>query len=299
MLGDWRVHILECGRLSLDGGAMFGSVPRALWERHIAPDDRHRIPLAMRLLLLEHADGARVLVDTGVGDKYDDRFRDMFKVRNPVAVAGRTPLETVVAAAGTAPEAITHVVVTHLHFDHGGGVSRRAGSHVEDSDVGGSGVEPVFPGAEHFLQARNLETARQPNARERASYLPANVEVLSAVPLGLLDGACEILPGLSVIPSEGHTAGMQVVRPEGGGQVVYYVADLSPTRHHVHLPYSMGYDQCARQVLEEKSALWPRVVEEDAVVVFEHDPVFAAGTIGRDRKGRFEVTQQVEFEPPP
>ncbi len=272
VLGPWRAQFLECGTLALDGGAMFGSVPRVLWEKMIPPDAAHRIPLAMRLVLLRHASGSPVvLVDSGVGDKIDVRFRQMFDVRLPTAAPGRTPLEATLAAAGVAPESVTHVILTHLHFDHGGGATRRDGER----------VVPVFPRAEHFLQRRNWDTARSPNARERASYLPENVEPLAAARLELLGGPAEVLPGISVLLSEGHTAGLQMVRVEGGERSLYFVADLAPTHHHVHLPFCMGYDLCVRTILEEKAALWPRIAAENGILVFEHDPSVAAATLER------------------
>lgn len=281
-LGTWQVEVFECGRLALDGGAMFGSVPRVIWEKRIAPDSQHRIPLAMRLLLLRNGD-ATVLVDTGIGDKFDERFRDMFAVENPDAGAVETPLLAALAARGVAAGDVTHVLMTHLHFDHGGGLTRT---------VADSSHQLTLPEAEHVLQRANWETARNPNSRERASYLPENFLPLESGRLTLLDGATEFLPGLRVQPSHGHTAGMQTVRVEGGGDVLYYLADLAPTRHHLHLPFTMGYDLNALEIMAEKEQLLPGAVEEGAIVVFEHDPDLAAGRIGMDRK-KFAIVEEL------
>lgn len=276
--GEWTIDVFECGRLGLDGGAMFGSVPRVMWEKRIAPDSAHRIPLAMRLLLLRHASEPHViLVDTGLGDKHDDRFADMFAVRNPETQPGQLPLEVALATCGVGLGDVTHVVLTHMHFDHGGGVSRW--------DEQRQPI-PTFPQAQHYLQKANFETARRPNAREKASYLAQNLDPLEDTPLHLLEGPAEILPGLSVEPSQGHTAGMQTLRIEGGGEVVYYLADLAPTHHHLHLPFAMGYDICVRDILEEKANLFSRAVDEQARVIFEHDPDVAWGKIVAN-KGRF------------
>ena len=284
--GDWSVDIVDCGALALDGGAMFGSVPRVLWQRWLPPDEAHRIPLAMRLLLLRHTDGSVVLVDTGIGDKFDDDFRERFAITDPAGAGGETsPLDAALARAGCARSDVTHLVLTHMHFDHGGGVSRQ-GAH---------GLEPSFPQATHYIQKANLETAEKPNPRERASYLPENVGPLHDVRLERLDGDEEILPGLSVFRSDGHTAGMQGVRLEGGSQVLYYPADLSPTRHHVRVPFTMGYDLCALTILEEKGKIWPRIVEENAAVVFEHDPEVGAATMTFD-KGKYRLTGEVVWE---
>jgi glyoxylase-like metal-dependent hydrolase (beta-lactamase superfamily II) len=284
-LGDWRLDLLECGRFALDGGAMFGSVPRLLWENLIPPDPQHRIPLAMRLLLLRHRTANHiVLVDAGIGAKFDPRFQEMFAVQNPPAPRASSPLEStplagVLASAGVRVVEVTHVVLTHLHFDHAGGATVRAGGD----------VVPQFPRAEHFLQRANLDEARAPNPRERASYLADNVEPLaSAARLTLLDGAAEVLPGLSVEPSDGHTRGLHTLRVEGGGRAVYYVADLAPTSHHVHLPYTMGYDLCVRTILEEKRRLWDRAIAEEAIIVFEHDPYVRCGRMEVEG-GRYRI----------
>ncbi len=270
-VGDWSVRTLWSGALALDGGAMFGSVPRGLWERLIPPDAHHRIPLAMRLLVLEHAPSGRVvLVDGGIGEKNDDAFRERFAVRS-------SPLLEVVTAAGVDPGRVTDVVITHLHFDHCGGLTRREGA---------DRVVPTFPEARHYLQRANRETALDPNPRERASYLRENIEPLEDVDLLLVDGDAELFPGLSVERSDGHTRGMQTVRIEGGGRVIRYLADLAPTHHHVRVPFTMGYDICARTMMEEKERLIAAACEEDATLIFEHDSKVAAARMVEE-KGRW------------
>ncbi|MCA8962666.1 MAG: MBL fold metallo-hydrolase, partial [Planctomycetes bacterium] len=160
-IGPWRVDAVEAGGLSLDGGSMFGSVPRGLWQKRIAPDAEHRIPLAMRLLLLRHRIEDRVvLIDTGIGDKFDATFAERFAVKAPDGESdGTLPLEVALGELGVSLGEVTDVVLTHLHFDHGGGVSRRAAT---------GEVLPTFPTATHYLQRSNLETAERPNSRERA-----------------------------------------------------------------------------------------------------------------------------------
>ena len=266
----WRVRTFESGSLGLDGGAMFGSVPRPLWERLIPPDAQHRIPLAMRLLLLEEVDGDRlVLVDGGIGDKEDMTFRERFCVVSD-------PLRVALHAASIDPDQITDVVITHLHFDHAGGLTSREGDR----------VVPVLPKARHWLQRRNHDNCNDPNPRERASYLRENLDPLREVELELLDGEEEIFPGVRVEPSDGHTDGMQTVRVEGGGEVIRYLADLAPTHHHVRLPFCMGYDMCAKTVLAEKARMVAAARDEGAILLFEHDPHFAAGRL-IEKKGRW------------
>lgn len=255
-LGDWTLHTLEAGALWLDGGAMFGSVPRPLWSRTNPPDERNRIRLAMRCLLLE-GHGRRVLVDVGLGDKNDEKFRDIFRVED------EPRLDDSLAAAGFGPGDITDVVLTHLHFDHAGG------STVRDGDT----LRPRFPRARWHVQRRNWDNAHAPNPRERASYLLENFDPLEAA--GVLeyrDGAAEPWPGVRLFTADGHTRGQQLVRIEGGGTVVYYVADLIPTASHVRVPYVMGYDVAAIETMAEKQELLGRAADEGAWIALEHDP---------------------------
>lgn len=267
-VGDWTVRTFRSGGLSLDGGAMFGSVPRPMWERLIAPDPLHRIPLALRLLLLENpTEGRLVLVDGGVGDKEDEAFRDRFAVEG-------SALPAALREAGVDPAAVTDVVITHLHFDHAGGLTTR--------DSAGT-VVPTLPQARHFLQVSNRENCLAPNARERASYLRENIDPLAEIDLELVEGDVEIMPGVRVERTDGHTTGMQTLRIEGGGSVVRYLADLAPTHHHIRLPFTMGYDMCAQTVMEEKARMLAAAREEEATLLFEHDPVVAAAKLVEER----------------
>lgn len=259
VLGDWTLHTLETGHLWLDGGAMFGSVPKALWSRTNPPDERNRIRLAMRCVLLERAE-QRVLVDVGLGDKSDARFRDIFRVE-----AGLS-LEGALGARGLSPGDVTDVVLTHLHFDHAGGSTRRDGDR----------LVPALPRARYWVQRANLENARHPNPRERASYLPENFEPLvEAGVLGTWDGPGQPWPGLEVMPVHGHTRGQQVVRVHGGGLAAWFTTDLIPTAAHVRIPYVMGYDVAAIETMTEKRTLLARAAAEKAWVVLEHDPDIA------------------------
>jgi len=255
-LGDWTLRTVDSGYLWLDGGAMFGSVPRPLWSRLNPPDERNRIRLAMRCALLE-GHGRRVLVDVGLGGKPDAKFRDIFRVEDEPS------LEHSLADLGLAPGDITDVILTHLHFDHAGGSTRREGGR----------LVPSLPNARWYVQRRNWENAHAPNPRERASYLPENFEPLAdAGVLEFWDGPQHPWPGLELFTAEGHTRGQQLVRVEGGGRVVYYVADLIPTASHVRVPYVMGYDVAALESMAEKQALLARAVAEGAWILLEHDP---------------------------
>lgn len=265
-IGPWKIQTLETGHLWLDGGSMFGSVPKPLWSRDHAPDERNRIRLAMRCLLLD--DGARrVLVDVGVGTKFSEKLRDIYRVET------EHTLESALGTAGLTPADVTDVILTHLHFDHAGGATRREG---ED-------VVPALPKAKYLVQLRNLENARHPNPRERASYLPENFEPLvRAQVLKTLEGPTSPFPGVELITAQGHTRGQQLVRVHGAQGAVYFVADLIPTRSHVRIPYVMGYDVAAIETMREKQALLERAVEEDAWICLEHDPEVALGRVRRE-----------------
>src|SRR6185369_5197923 len=212
--GPWRVHLLETGYLWLDGGSMFGSVPKPLWSKLQPPDERNRIRLAMRCLLLEGDEG-RILVDDGIGTKFSPKLADIYGVEHDVHT-----LEGSLAAIGLGLADVTDVVLTHLHFDHAGGSTR----------LDGNRVVPTFPKARYHVQRRNLENARNPNPRERASYLAENFEPLEEHgAIDAMDGSNTPWPGFELFTANGHTRGQQLVRVSGPEGALYYVADLIPT----------------------------------------------------------------------
>jgi glyoxylase-like metal-dependent hydrolase (beta-lactamase superfamily II) len=268
-VGELRVHALEAGIQRLDGGAMFGVVPKPLWERRIAADARNRIPLAMRCLLVE-APHALVLVDTGAGNKEDARFKDIYGLENE---GEPTRLEDAIRAAGFAPADVDIVLLTHLHFDHAGGGTRR--------DEAGA-IVPSFPGARYVLQRLELDFARSKNERIRASYLPHNFEpVVAAGLFDFVDGPAVVTEGVSVLPTPGHIPSHQSVLVQSGGETACFLADVCPTSAHLPLPWVMGYDLEPLVTLETKRSLWARARAEDWLLVFEHDPVVPWGRLER------------------
>jgi glyoxylase-like metal-dependent hydrolase (beta-lactamase superfamily II) len=260
-LGGWTLTPVETGYLWLDGGSMFGSVPKPLWSRTNPADERNRIRLAMRCLLAE-GHGRRVLVDDGIGTKFPPKLVDIYRVEQD-----EQNLERSLAALGLTPADISDVVLTHLHFDHAGGSTRR--------DDGGRLV-PRLPNARYYVQRRNWENALHPNPRERASYLPENFAPLeqSGV-LDRWDGPQSPWPGFELVLADGHTRGQQLPRFSGTEGAAYFVADLIPTAAHVRIPYVMGYDVAAIETMEEKRALLARAVAEHAWILLEHDPATA------------------------
>ncbi len=272
-VGRFRCHALEAGRQRLDGGAMFGIVPKPLWERRIPADERNRIPLGLRCLLIEHDDGP-VLVDTGIGNKEDEKFRDIYGVEN-TGRYGPTQLEDALHALGLSPAEVRMVVNTHLHFDHAGG-----NTMVVDGEV-----RLAFPNATYVVQRGELEFASRPNERTAGSYLARNFQpVAECSRWHLVSGETELLPGIRLIPTPGHVPYHQSVLVADGGEKACFLGDLVPTTAHLPLAWIMGYDLEPLVTLETKRAILARAEAEGWVLVFEHDPVHGIGRVVRDGK---------------
>lgn len=272
-VGGLRCHTLEGGLQRLDGGAMFGVVPRPLWSKRIAPDDRHRIPLAMRCLLIEHPDGL-VLVDTALGNKESAKFHDIYGVENQ-GLEGATQLEDALASAGYLPADVRWVINTHLHFDHAGGNTT---IDPELRDDPRRHVRPTYPNATYVVQQGELEFARHTNERTRASYLPHNFEpVAGARRWHLVEGPAEVLPGISVRPIPGHVPFQQAVLVRDRGETAAFMADLIPTTAHLPLPWIMGYDLEPLRTLETKRGFLRDAVAGEWRLLFEHDARVVSG----------------------
>ncbi|MBN2538257.1 MBL fold metallo-hydrolase [candidate division WOR-3 bacterium] len=272
---------LSDGFFGLDGGAMFGVVPRVLWRQKNPPDANNRILLALRPLLIRTGD-AVVVVDTGVGDKYGPKFNEMFNVDH------RVGLRQSLADHGVEPEAVTHVVLTHLHFDHAGGATRL--------DPAGRPV-PTFPNARHLVQEQEWHDATHPNRRTRGSYREDDFRPLQAAGLvELIDGDVEPLPGIRLVRTGGHTRGHQIVLVESSKQFDVYWADLVPTTTHLNVPYIMGYDLYPLETMDCKEAMLGRAADEGWTCWFEHDPAVAAARVAREGD-RFAVEKAIHAVP--
>ncbi len=270
-VGGLRCHTLEGGIQRLDGGAMFGVVPRVLWTRKVQPDERNRIPLAMRCLLVEHPDGL-VLIDNGLGNKEDAKFLDIYGVENQ-GLEGATQLEDALATVGFLPRDVRWMIDTHLHFDHAGG-NTTMDPDLEDDPR--RHVRPTFPNATYVVQKGDLEFAQHRNERTRASYLPHNFDPITAAGRWrLLEGDAEVLPGISVRLTPGHVPFHQAVLVRDRGETAVFFADLIPTVAHLPLPWIMGYDLEPLRTLESKRRLLADAVAGGWRLVFEHDPTVA------------------------
>jgi glyoxylase-like metal-dependent hydrolase (beta-lactamase superfamily II) len=292
-VGGLRCHTLEGGLQRLDGGAMFGVVPRTLWKTRIEPDERNRIPLAMRCVLVEHEEGL-VLIDTALGNKEDAKFLDIYGVENQ-GLEGATQLEDALASAGFLPRDVKWVINTHLHFDHAGG------NTTMDPDLENDPrrhVRPTFPNATYAVQRGDLEFARRANERTRASYLPHNFEpVAAANRWRLLEGDTEVLRGISVRLTPGHVPYHQAVVLRDRGETAVFVGDLFPTVAHLPLPWIMGYDLEPLRTLESKRALLAEAVAGGWRLIFEHDPKVAIGTPVQE--GKAVVLRDITPAPEP
>ena len=271
-LGDIEVHYLDGGNFWLDGGAMFGVVPKVFWQKKSPPDDKNRIRMRANSLLVR-AHGKNIIIETGNGAKWDLKQRAIYGVQEG------DPLMDSLSRAGLAPNQIDLVINTHLHFDHSGGNTRIVENH----------PRPAFPNARYVVQRNELAHAMNPTERDRASYFPENFVPISNEGLwDLLDGDSEILPSISVTRIPGHNADIQAVTITGGGRTIAFVADLFPTRHHIPLPWIMAYDLYPLQTLETKRLWIPRILAGGWVVIFGHDPDVAAATF-HQRDGKIEI----------
>ncbi len=256
--GDYRVEIIPDTEFRLDGGAMFGVVPRNLWSKFCPPDDQNRIRLNMNCLYVE-AGGERILVDTGIGEKWSARQAAIYGIER------QRPLkESLQEISGTAPEDITIVINTHLHFDHAGGntVLNEHGRAV-----------PAFPNARYLVSRDEFEHAESPIERDRASYLPDNWRPLrDAGQLELKEADYEVVPGLTMETQAGHNRSMQCARLERDGQTLFGFADIVPTRAHVQFAWIMGYDLYPVETLATKKRLLPQAAREAWSCLFYHDP---------------------------
>jgi glyoxylase-like metal-dependent hydrolase (beta-lactamase superfamily II) len=278
-LGDIRVHVLSDGALALDGGAMFGVVPRVVWQKTDAPDESNRVALGLNVALVETA-GKRVLIDTGVGDKWSDRELRMYRIDR-----SQTLLRSL-AALGLGPQDIDVVINTHLHFDHAGGNTRLEGDQ----------VRPTFPRARYVVQMGEWHDATHPNERNRASYREQDfVPLAESKQLDTVQGEVEVAPGVRVVPVGGHTAYHQIVMVEGGGRTLVVPSDVLPTTSHLPLPFVMGYDLFPLGTMQAKRRLLDEAAAHDWTLLFYHDARQAIGHVDREAQ-RYVLRQAPEAE---
>lgn len=273
-LGELEVHLLSDGPFLLDGGAIFGVIPKPLWEKVAPPDARNRIRMSMNCLLVRSA-GKWVLIEAGAGNKLDAKRNDIFGFSGPPRLLDR------MAAVGVKPEDVSLVVNTHLHFDHCGWNTRIVDGR----------LVPTFPNARYTVQRGELEWSGHPTERDRGSYMAENiVPITEAGKWWLVDGSAEVAPGIRVMPVPGHNRDMQCVWLEGGGRTVFLPVDLCPTRYHVPVHWVMSYDLYPVQTMENKKKWLGEAARNNWLCVLCHDADTPSGYM-RQRDGK------LEFEP--
>lgn len=277
--GDIDIFLLSDGTFRLDGGAMFGVVPRVLWERHDPPDEKNRILLGLNSLLVLRGE-EKILIDCGIGDKFDEKFASIYAIQRE-----HTLLDEL-AGHGLKPEDITHVILSHLHFDHIGWSTRR-NAHGD--------LEPTFQHAQYFCQRGNYEYGMNPDPRSRASYLQENfVPLQRHGVLQFLDGSGEVLPGIASIVTGGHTQDHAIIKIKTAGRTLCFLADLVPTVSHLRTPYVMGYDLFPLQTMQVKPVILQQAFEEQWLLIFEHGAHLKAGFL-QQKEGNWKI-EPVVFE---
>jgi glyoxylase-like metal-dependent hydrolase (beta-lactamase superfamily II) len=269
-LGDLEFWLLTDGTFRLDGGAMFGVIPRPMWERVSPPDSRNRILMAMNSLLIRAA-GKWILMETGAGDKWHAKRADIYAIERPPRLLDK------LVTHGVAPEKIDIVINTHLHFDHCGW----------NTEIVSGKAVPVFPNARYMVQRGELQHAKAPSDRDRASYFVDNFAPMEeSGQWSLLDGDTEVVPGVELFRVPGHNADMMCAKLSGGGKTVFFTADLIPTAAHLPFPWIMGYDLYPLITLENKKKWIPLAAREGWLVIFGHDPVTPAWYL-MEQKGKY------------
>jgi len=269
-IGKYKLSTIETGTFALDGGAMFGIIPKTLWERSNPADEKNRITLGGRCLLLQ-SKNRNILVDTGIGNGWDEKFSKIYNLD-----FSNSFLMKSLSDCGIQREDITDVILTHLHFDHTGGAV-----------VFNNGKpEPAFPNANYYIQQKHFEWAKNPSFKDSGSFITNRFLPLAKEGvLQLIDENFKLDDEISFVVSNGHTFSQQLVKITDGTKTLLYCGDLFPTSSHIPIPYVMGYDLQPVKTIEEKLAILPKAVEEDWLLFFEHDPYFTAGKVVKTDKG--------------
>lgn len=269
-IGRYKLTAINSGFLRLDGGAMFGIIPKPLWQKKNPPDDQNRVKLATRCLLLQR-ENRNILIDTGMGDKWDDKSKKIYCIDQM-----EVSLDSELMKAGLSKEDITDVILTHLHFDHAGGSTTYINGR----------LEPAFPNARYYVQKQNYDWAVNPSERDRKSYIPEDFMLLKQFGiLDLINGDINFDQEISFIKVNGHTFGQQLIKISDGSTTMLYSCDLFPFISHIHLPYIMGYDLQPLVTLEEKKKLLAEAADNNWILFFEHDPQYAAASVVKTDKG--------------
>jgi glyoxylase-like metal-dependent hydrolase (beta-lactamase superfamily II) len=279
-VGNISIEAFMESKFALDGGAMFGVVPKALWDKKTQSDELNRITLAANIVFIKHPK-YNLMIEQGLGDKWNEKQREIYKIRQ------KKSQTDFLNERGFKPDDITHVIFTHLHFDHSGGATVRNST---------GDIVPLFPNAKYFVQREQFDEASNPHERNSASFLPETfMPIYESGQMELLDGNGEILPGIKVVVTGGHARGHQVVEIDFDDFKAVYIGDLIPTAHHMQLAYIMGYDLFPNDTLEFRKKLLPRYVAEQRLIIFPHEDRFFAGVPQYDEaKNRYLISKTLD-----
>lgn len=279
-IGKYNLHTVQSGLFSLDGGAMFGIIPKPLWEKTNPADELNRIKLSTRNLLLI-SDDKKILIDTGMGNKWDDKSKNIYNI-DP-----KLDLELALEQNGIKSDEITDILLTHLHFDHTGGSTKFENGK----------LVPAFPNAKYYVQKKNFEWGRNPTDRDKGSYIKDNFEPLvKEGVLNLIDGEIDFDDNISFRIINGHTFSQQMIKISDSSNTVLYVADLLPFVSQIKIPYVMGYDLQPLVTVEEKKKYLKLAAEENWKLYFGHDPDYAIATVKHSEKGIIQDKVYKDFE---
>lgn len=277
-IGSYDIHTIETGKFGLDGGAMFGVVPKVLWSKKIEVDNRNRIDMRLRCLLLQ-GEGKNILVDCGMGTKWSVKLADIYGLDH-----SKMNLESGLKDHDLTVDDITDVILTHLHFDHAGGSTTKSKKE---------NIIPTFPKATYYIQKENLEWANNPKEKDKASYIKEDWKPLQKEGvLKIVNDEKEILPGIQVKRFYGHTRGIQLPFIDDGKTKLFFCGDVIPTSVHLGIPWVMAYDNFPLITIEEKKMLLKQAAKENWILVFEHCPNVGASLVGRTEKG-YQLTETI------
>lgn len=279
---SYKVTPVETGEFSLDGGAMFGVVPKVIWEKLIPADSKNRIPLRLRCFLIQGRD-RNILIDTGIGEHWNEKTRNMFSISNE-----RFNIDSSLKKFGLTREDITEIIISHLHFDHVGGATMSTSK---------GKIELTFPSATYYIQSLNLNHAHAPTEKDRASFIEHTIKPLEqSGKLKKIDGFLEIYPGIEIVVTHGHTPGHQMVRIRHRSATILFTGDTIPTASHIPIPYVMAYDLEPQKTMAEKRSILSAAFEKKWILAFVHDPNRAFGTVKMEGE-KFLLDQSFDIIP--
>ena len=276
-IGDYKLYSIETSEFALDGGAMFGIIPKPIWEREVSSDSLNRVGMVTRSLLL-CSDDKKILIDTGNGTKWEEKYRDIYNIDT-----SRFNIETSLRKYGFCTDDITDVICTHLHFDHAGG----------NTKIMNGKIVPTFPNAKYWVTKENWELANHPSQKDAGSFIEYDWKVLAQNGMiNIIDGNESFISGIDCYLTHGHTAGLLHPVISDGSQTLFYGSDIFPLAVHISIPWVMAYDIQPVLTTKEKQALLPKMQDEEWILFFEHDPNIQACTVHKDGK-HYKMKEEV------